>query len=265
MKQPIILYTAAIISLGTAFQARAEIMAGPVTNPANGHDYYLLAPQNWPAAEAQAENLGGSLAIIKNAAEQKWVYAQFGHDGDKDRTLWIGLHRQWQGGPLVWVDGSKVDYVNWDATEPDNAGGNENCVQLRGDNHIGGLWNDAAEATALCAVVEVPGKSDAKSLTTQEKSLIGTWYESGQADRPAWIAGTDRAIFLITHDRHAARLVFTREGLIYDADRQYGEIVKDKIVWSNGTWWSRTPFKYETTEKAVDRHAPKATSGALTD
>ena len=114
-------------------------------------------------------------------------------------------------------------------------------------------------------MVEVPGKSDAKSLTSQEKALIGTWYESGQAERPAWIAGTDRAIFLITHDRHAARLVFTRDGLIYDADRQYGEIVKDKIVWTNGTWWSRKPFKYEGAEKTADKDAPKMPPANLAD
>ena len=126
MKTSIALCAATIISLATTFHTRAEVMAGPVTNPANGHDYYLLAPASWPAAEGEAENLGGSLAIIRTADEHNWVFAQFGHDGDnKERSLWIGLHRQWPGGPFVWVDGSKVDYVNWDAGQPDNAGGNE--------------------------------------------------------------------------------------------------------------------------------------------
>jgi hypothetical protein len=26
----------------------------------------------------------------------------------------------------------------------------------------------------------------------------------------------------------------------------YGEITGDKIFWSDGYWWSRTPMRYET-------------------
>src|ERR1039458_8899237 len=188
--------------------AGAEIIAGPITNPANGHDYYLLAPQSWPAAEAEAENLGGTLAIIKNEAEQKWVFAKFGHDGDKERSLWLGLHRQYPGGPFMWMDGSPVDYANWCNGQPDNGGGVENSVHMWADVHNGGGWNDAVEWTSLNAVVEVPAKSAEKALKEREKALIGNWYESGRPDRQAWIAGTDNKLFLITHDRHAARLVF---------------------------------------------------------
>ena len=43
-----------------AFQSRADIIVGPITNPANGHDYYLLTPNNWTASEAEAEALGGT-------------------------------------------------------------------------------------------------------------------------------------------------------------------------------------------------------------
>ena len=76
------------------------------------------------------------------------------------------------------------------------------------DVHNGGGWNDAVEWTSLNAVVEVPAKSAEKALKEREKALIGNWYESGRPDRQAWIAGTDNKLFLITHDRHAARLVF---------------------------------------------------------
>jgi hypothetical protein len=265
MKMNLVYSSVTVFLLAAVISAGAEIIAGPVTNPANGHDYYLLAPQSWPAAEAEAENLGGTLAIIKNEAEHKWVFAQFGHDGDQERSLWLGLHRQWPGGPFVWMDGTKVDYANWDAGQPDNCGGNENCVNMRTDNHIGGLWNDAAEATVLCAVVEVPGKSSEKALTEKEKALIGNWYESGRPDRQAWIAATDNKLFLITHDRHAARLVLKARDVIYDADRQYGEIAKDKILWSNGTWWSRQPAKYAADQKVADKEVPRVSPGSLTD
>jgi hypothetical protein len=250
--------------LAASVHARAGIIAGPVTNPANGHDYYLLAPESWPAAEAEAENLGGTLAIIKSADEQKWVFAKFGAYGGTDRNLWIGLHRQWQGGPFVWVTSEKLDYVNWEGGQPDNAGGVENCVERWPAEHRG-AWNDASENQIRNGVVEVPGKSDEKALTEREKSLVGNWYESGRPDRQAWIAGTDNKLFLITHDRHAARLVFTGKDVIYDADRQVGEIDKDKILWSDGTWWSRQPAKYETVGEVVNKAGIKIFSAGLTD
>jgi len=248
MKTTIALCGAALVSFATIIHARADIIAGPITNPVNGHDYYLLAPESWPAAEAEAENLGGTLAIIKNDAQQKWIFAQFGHDGDKERNLWLGLRRQWQGGPFVWMDGSRLDYADWCNGQPDNGGGVENCVHMWADAHNGGGWNDGVENGSFCAVVEVPGKSIEKALTEKEKALVGSWYESGRPDRQAWIAGTDNKLFLITHDRHAARLTFTPEGVLYDADRQFGEIVKDRILWSDGTWWSRRPVDYRSRE-----------------
>jgi hypothetical protein len=263
--KPTIAVCGAAALLFVAIQSHAEVIAGPITNPANGHDYYLLAQESWPAAETEAETLGGTLAVIRNDAEQKWVFAKFGRDGDKERSLWLGLHRQWQGGPFIWMDGSKLDYANWCNNQPDNSGGVENSVHMWADAHNGGGWNDAVENTSLFAVVEVPGKSDEKALTEKEKSIIGNWYEGGRPDRQSWIVGTGNKIFLITHDRHAARLTFMREGVLYDGDRQFGEVVKDRILWSNGTWWSRQPAEYETDQKAANSDVPRSSPGNVTD
>jgi hypothetical protein len=60
-----------VVLLFAAIQSHAGIIAGPITNPANGQDYYLLTPDTWSASEAEAENLGGTLTIIRNADEQK--------------------------------------------------------------------------------------------------------------------------------------------------------------------------------------------------
>lgn len=251
MKTTIAACSAALL-LFAAFRAGAGIIAGPITNPNNGHDYYLLTPNTWTASEAEAEDLGGTLAVIKNAAEQEWVFSTFGSYGGTNRNLWIGLHRQWQGGPFVWVTQDvQPGYVNWADNQPDNGGGIESCVQIIGKmgNWPAGKWNDLADNGSAWAIVpngviEVPGKSNEKSLTEKEKSLIGTWYESGNPERAAWITGTKNLLFLITHDRHAARLIFTPDGFIFDADRIHGEIADDKIVWGNGTWWSRRPAGY---------------------
>jgi hypothetical protein len=103
----------------------------------------------------------------------------------------------------------------------------------------------------------VPGKSNEKHLSKGEKALVGTWYESGHADRPAWIVSTENLLFLITHDRHAARLILTPEGFIFNTDRLHGEIVKDTILWSNGTWWSRKPADYGNEKVLSDKAPPK--------
>ncbi len=62
----------AIVSF--SMSARAGILAGPVINPANGHSYYLLSQNTWSYAEAEAVSLGGHLATIRNAEEDRWVY-----------------------------------------------------------------------------------------------------------------------------------------------------------------------------------------------
>ena len=196
----------------------------------------------------EAENLGGTLAVIKNEQEQKWVFATFGHDGDKGRSLWIGLHRPYPGAAFMWVDGSKLDYVNWYSGQPDNAGGDETCVHMWADGNLSGFWNDAVENTTICAVVEVPFKFEMKALTEREKALIGNWYESGKADRPECIAGTDNKLFEI-YDGRAVRLIMTKQGSLYLGNRISGEIIKDRILWSNGTWWSRQPTVNEADEK----------------
>ena len=52
MKTANLLCCLIVISLAALVNGRAEVIIGPVTNPANGHDYYLLAPGGWTAAEA---------------------------------------------------------------------------------------------------------------------------------------------------------------------------------------------------------------------
>jgi hypothetical protein len=243
MKKNIAYYGAAAIVLAAIIHAGAEIISGPVTNQANGHDYYLLAANTWTASEAEAENLGGTLAVIRNAAEQEWVFSKFGSNGD----LWIGLHRKVNGGPFFWPAEEPVDYTNWYPGEPNNVGGIENAVHMRKSDDRPGTWNDLADSSLLCAVVEVPGKSNPESLTKPERALVGTWYARGKADRPCRIAATQNILYAINENLVTSRATYTTDGNILLSNwRIYGEISGDKIFWSDGYWWSRTPVKYET-------------------
>jgi len=247
----------AVVIFAACLSSHADIIAGPITNPANGHDYYLLTPLTWPIAEAEAEDLGGTLAIIKNDAEQEWVFSEFGPFGGSQRNLWIGLHRENPGGPFSWVDGTPLDYAHWYAGEPNNMGGNETCVHMRWDPAAPGTWNDVGEGTMLNAVVEV-AKPRKASLTSSEKALIGNWYESGRGDRPCYIAGTETSLIALNASNGSGcRAILTRQGFLSaPAWQVHGEVVSDRILWSNGTWWSRKAMDYNSASRPKTAHEP---------
>ena len=58
-----------VLSLPTVPVARAAVLAGPLTNAANGHAYYLLSANSWTTSEAETRGLGGHLVTINDAAE----------------------------------------------------------------------------------------------------------------------------------------------------------------------------------------------------
>ncbi len=64
-----------LVLLGNLVSASSVV--GPITNPANGHDYYLLEASTWTAAETEAVSLDGHLATINDAAEHDWIYPGF--------------------------------------------------------------------------------------------------------------------------------------------------------------------------------------------
>ena len=269
MKTSLAICSLAVGLFAFSFCAGAGIIAGPIINPANGHEYYLLTPNTWTASEAEAEDLGGTLVVINDVAEEEWVFSTFGAYGDLNRNLWIGLRRQFPGGPFAWVTDEKSDYVNWHAGQPDNGGGAENCAHIwtRNADHPMS-WNDLADNYSSgddtpCGVVEVPGKSSRKSLSAQEKSLIGTWYANGDPGQRCWIAGTDSLLFAIDQNKDANRIICTTEGLLFSPKwKQHAELVKDRILWSKGNWWSRKPAAYKTEAISSDHntHSPSAGS-----
>jgi len=242
----IIASCSATFLLLAAIQSHAGIIAGPIINPANGHNYYLLTPNAWAASEAEAEDMDGTLAIVRNSGEQDWIFSKFGNLGGNGRSLWIGLHRTEPGGKFVWVDGLPLDYAHWYPGEPNNAGGNEACVHMRWDPAAPGTWNDLSDASQFNSVVEVREKTS-KTLTEGERALIGDWYENGRVDRPCHIAATDDILFALNESNNASgRAFLTRKGFLSVASwAVHGEIVKDRILWTNGTWWSRKPSDYE--------------------
>jgi hypothetical protein len=242
---------AAMLFFIAAVNSHAGIIAGPITNPANWHEYYLLTPDSWSASETEAETLGGTLAVIQNDAEQEWVFSKFGDYNGTNRSLWIGLHRNSPGGPFVAVTDVKINYFNWNDGEPNNADGNENYVQV----YTSGKWNDNSDgANPVCGVAEVPGKSNEKALTAREKSLIGDWYNNGDPNHHCYIVGTGNMLFAIDENRNASRIIVTPEGYLFSPGwKQHVTVQEDKLLWSWGNWWSRQPAKFKMTPAAGEK------------
>ncbi len=133
--------------------ASSTVIDGPIVNPANGHTYYLLAPELWTEADAEAVSLGGHLVAINDQAEEDWVFGTFGYQNGVPNALWIGLMSTvGPTGPFGWTDGESVNYSHWDVGEPSNFA-NEVYVEIYcpTGSHPG-LWNNIAndEAGQFC-------------------------------------------------------------------------------------------------------------------
>lgn len=119
----------------------ASIIAGPITNPSNGHEYYLLSQGRWTDAEAEANSLGGHLATIGSGEENEWVFQTFGDYGGVSRNLWIGLH--WDASQtFVWVSGEPVVFTNWPPGEPNYLPGEEFVYIMSPEIFSSAKWNN---------------------------------------------------------------------------------------------------------------------------
>lgn len=100
---------------------------------------YFYNPQSLSGAAAQqfAESLGANLISVQSAAENTCISTALVNNGFGG-IIWIGFTDENSEGNFYWYDGSPVIYTNWNAGEPNNDGGNEDCTQI----FPNGLWND---------------------------------------------------------------------------------------------------------------------------
>jgi hypothetical protein len=158
-----------VLSLPTGPGARAAVLAGPITNAANGHVYYLLSANTWTQSENEAIALGGHLVTINDDAENDWVYDTFSQFGGARRALWLGLTDRQEEGKFVWASGEPSSYTHLSPGQPDNGGGGgltENFAHMWFPGFNPGYitdryWNDLPDFDSVheypvCGVVELP-------------------------------------------------------------------------------------------------------------
>ena len=136
-----------VLSLATVAGVRAAVLAGPITNAANGHLYYLLSSNTWTASEAEAVGLGGQLVTINDAAENQWVLNTFFPlTGVPYASLWIGLNDAANEGQFVWASGEPVTFTYWYPGEPNNLGGEDYAtIRHPSESPPTGSWNDLTD------------------------------------------------------------------------------------------------------------------------
>jgi len=109
---------------------------------------YELEPNcgTWANCKAMAETLGAHLATITTPEEQAFVFGKFKGAGN----LWIGLSDQTTEGTFQWLNTEPFVFKNWNAGQPDDKNGNEDCVAVTGT----GKWSDLNCSLDLPAIFE---------------------------------------------------------------------------------------------------------------
>ncbi len=113
-----------------------------------GHQYYCSKEKaTWPTAKLIAENNGGYLAVINDAAESNMLGAFLAN-----QNAFIGLHDTNNEGKYEWVNGDPFDFTNWYPGQPNNRNNNQDYVQLLPD----GRWDYYYTDKPLEFIMELP-------------------------------------------------------------------------------------------------------------
>ena len=106
---------------------------------------------DWEDARLQCVSQGYDIATITSSEDNLLVY-----NIPTSVYCWIGINDINTEGTYVWADGSSNSYRNWDANEPNNGGGGQDC----GVMWTQGYWDDDTCARQLgCYFCSSDGKN----------------------------------------------------------------------------------------------------------
>ncbi|XP_019746313.1 ladderlectin-like isoform X2 [Hippocampus comes] len=97
-------------------------------------------PRTFPDAERVCNVFDGNLVSIDNRLENAFVVELIREGAGSVVNTWIGLFDTLPEDDFIWTDGEDFKFSNFAGGQPDNNGGNENCVEIQADS----TWNDNA-------------------------------------------------------------------------------------------------------------------------
>ena len=148
------------------------------------HSYSIIHnTMTWKEAKEACEAMGGHLATITSAEEQK-VIENLNTQND---NLWIGGYKN-ADGQWCWVTGEPWEYENWGDGEPNNSSNvvaDENCVAMWPEK-----WNDLANGNIYEQsgyICEWEATND--EGTVEEDGYAGHVYEFYTLPESEWESG----------------------------------------------------------------------------
>ncbi|KAI7811270.1 CD209 antigen-like protein E [Triplophysa rosa] len=107
-------------------------------NSERGSCRYFISSEekSWSDGRRFCRDHGADLVIINTEEEQKFISSLI------KQTTWIGLSDTLQEGVMKWVDGTSVNKGFWLQGEPNNMGGDEDCVEMQPSLPPENNWND---------------------------------------------------------------------------------------------------------------------------
>ncbi len=148
----------------------------------DGHNYFCSSgPASWSAAKQICEQIGGKLASINSDKENKFLALRL-----NGQTAWIGGTDEKKEGEFSWLDNSPFSFTNWMPGQPNNAGGNENYVEMLPD----GSWNDqngSANREFICEIncyelTQTGGPAKGELLPCGENTIRYAALKDGKTD-----------------------------------------------------------------------------------
>lgn len=95
----------------------------------------------WVDAELRCVAEGGNLVSIHSQEENDFVTALIQNFDPLQGYTWIGLYDAQKEGAWMWSDRSAFSFEAWEAGEPNNNNGSEDCVQTNFKKPS--EWNDS--------------------------------------------------------------------------------------------------------------------------
>jgi hypothetical protein len=159
----LVLIAAALACGRVAFDERAELPDAPVapdaTAPTCAAGFGLVAgeparyrfepvPTDWNGARIACEAFGAGHAFALPASDSERLALSTMARGTVIARWWIGGTDAAVEGTWVTTTGAPISYLPWAMFEPNNSGGNENCLDILADPTAGAgrvdLYDDRA-------------------------------------------------------------------------------------------------------------------------